>query len=92
MYWLAPTSRSAYCEIQVVQSTVPLLQADFGRICQGAVTVVNIISSGTAAIENQVFAPFYKLVEVSLANNRIHEMRRSYFSSPANNLEYIDLS
>lgn len=91
MYWLAPTTTSAYCEIQVVQSTVPLLQADFGRICQGVVTVVNIVSSGLVAIEIRAFAPFFKLVELDLSNNRLHEMQRSYFSYPANHLEVINL-
>lgn len=92
MYWLAPTTSSAYCEIQVVQSTMPMIQTDFGRICQGVVTVVNIISSGTVAIEDRAFATFYKLVEISLANNRIQDMKRSFFSYPANELEVIDLS
>lgn len=91
MYWLAPTTTSAYCEIQIVQSTVTLLQTDFGRICQGVVTVVNIVSSGLVVIEDRVFAPFYKLVELDLSNNRIQEMRRSYFSYPANQLEVINL-
>uniref|UniRef100_A0A2D0PCN2 U56-Eretoxin-Ek1a_1 n=1 Tax=Eresus cinnaberinus TaxID=175337 RepID=A0A2D0PCN2_ERECI len=79
MYWLAPTTTKAYCEIQVVQSTVPVLRADFGRICQGYVTVVNIVSSGLISLDNGVFAPFYKLTEIDLSNNRIQEMRRSYF-------------
>lgn len=91
MYWLAPTTTSAYCEIQIVQSTVPMLQADFGRICQGVVTVVNVVSSGLAAIEDRVFAPFFKLTELDLSNNRIQEMKRSYFSYPANHLEVINL-
>ncbi|XP_054717067.1 uncharacterized protein LOC129226481 [Uloborus diversus] len=92
MYWLAPTYSSSYCEIQVVQSTLPLLERDFGRICQGAVTVVNIRSSGMLLLDDQVFAPFYKLTEVDLSSNRIEEMRRSYFSYPANELEYINLA
>ncbi|GFQ65235.1 uncharacterized protein TNCT_87861 [Trichonephila clavata] len=92
LYWLAPTSANAYCEIQVVQSTVPLLSADFGRICQGMVTVVNVISSGLYALENRVFAPFTKLTELDLSNNRIQDMRRSYFSYPAKDLQIINLS
>ncbi|KAF8773577.1 uncharacterized protein LOC129984478 [Argiope bruennichi] len=91
-YWLAPTTRSAYCEIQVVQSTVPVLTSDFGRICQGVVTVANIISSGLYAIEDRSFAPFTKLTELDLSGNRIQEMRRSFFSYPARELQIINLS
>jgi len=91
LYWLAPTSQSAYCEVQVVQSTVPHLQADFGRICQGVVTVVNIMYSGLSVIDDRAFEPFYKLVEVNLGHNRLREMRRSYFPLPANMLETINL-
>ncbi|GFY70071.1 uncharacterized protein TNIN_385491 [Trichonephila inaurata madagascariensis] len=92
LYWLAPTSANAYCEIQVVQSTVPVLSVDFGRICQGMVTVVNVLSSGLYALENRVFAPFTKLTELDLSNNRIQDMRRSYFSYPAKDLKIINLS
>ncbi|GBN33718.1 hypothetical protein AVEN_17112-1, partial [Araneus ventricosus] len=92
MYWLAPTTAKAYCEIQVVQSTVPILNADFGRICQGVVTVANIISSGLYSIENYTFAPFTKLTEIDLSSNRIQEMRRSFFSYPAADLQIMNLS
>jgi hypothetical protein len=91
MYWLAPTSQSAYCEIQIVQSTVPSIQYDFGRICQGVVTVVNVVSSGTTIVENRAFAPFFKLLEVDLSDNRIQELRRDIFAYPANQLEVINL-
>ncbi|GIX92083.1 uncharacterized protein CDAR_28051 [Caerostris darwini] len=90
-YWLAPTSANAYCEIQVVRSTVPGLSADFGRICQGMVTVVNIVSSGLYALENRVFAPFTKLTELDLSNNRIQDMRRSFFAYPARDLRIMNL-
>ncbi|GBM62284.1 hypothetical protein AVEN_264144-1 [Araneus ventricosus] len=92
MYWLAPTTAKAYCEIQVVQSTVPILNADFGRICQGVVTVANIISSGLYSIENYAFAPFTKLTEIDLSSNRIQDMRRSFFSYPAADLQIMNLS
>lgn len=91
MYWLAPTSNAAYCEIQVIQSTVPVIQADFNRICQGVVTVVNVVSSGTTMIENRAFATFTKLVEMDLSNNRIADLKRSFFPYPANHLEVMNL-
>ncbi|XP_015906637.1 leucine-rich repeat transmembrane protein FLRT3-like isoform X2 [Parasteatoda tepidariorum] len=92
MYWLTPTSQNAYCEVQIVQSSVPVLQSDFGRICQGAVTVVNVVSSGLIGLENHVFQPFYKLTELDLSSNRLQDLRRSLFAYPARMLEIINLA
>ncbi|KAG8197014.1 hypothetical protein JTE90_004286 [Oedothorax gibbosus] len=93
LYYLAPTSPKAYCEIQVVQSNVPVLTNDFGRICQGsAVTVVNVMSSGLGVLEDRVFVPFIRLQELDLSGNRIQDLRRSMFAHPARELQIINLA
>lgn len=89
---LRPTLPLSYCEIQVVYSTVPSLSADFGRICQGSVTVVNVMYSKMATMDDGIFTNFRKLNEVDLSGNKLQSMRRTYFSTPASELETINLS